>query len=161
MWLDQHLNMEHHINKTVSLCYQSLKNVGRIRKVLSFENTEILVCAVISSRIDYCNSLINIERKNIFKLQKVQNSAARIVKLKNRRHSATSLLNELHWLPTQWRIVFRYLLLVFKCLLNEVHWLPTQWRIVFRYLLLVFKCLLNEVPSKWSSLVANSIKNCL
>ena len=71
------------------MCYQSLKNVGTFRKVLSFENTEILVHAVISSRVDYCNSLyINIERKHIFKLQKVQDSAARIIKLKNRRHSA-------------------------------------------------------------------------
>ena len=115
VWLDQHLNMEHHINKIVSKCYQLLKNVCRIRKVLSFENTEILVHTVISSRIDYCNSLyINIEKKHIFKLQKVQNSAARIIKLKNRRHSATSLLNELHWLLIQSRIVFKYLLLVFK-----------------------------------------------
>ena len=84
------------------MCYQSLKNVGRIRKVLSFENTEILVHVMISSRIDYCNSLyINIGRKHIFKLQKVQNSDACIIKLKNQRHSATSLLNELHWLQIQ------------------------------------------------------------
>ena len=32
VWLDQQLNMQHHINKTVSMCYHSLKMLAELEK---------------------------------------------------------------------------------------------------------------------------------
>ena len=115
VWLDEHLDMGVHINKTNSHCYKVIKDIGRIRNILSNEHTEMLVHAVMS-RLDYCNSLFfNISRANIYKLQKVQNAAARLVARKRKRDSISNTLKELHWLPIESRIIFKILLLVFKC----------------------------------------------
>ena len=57
-----------------------LYNIRRIRKYLSRENTETLIHAFISSRIDYCNSLLyGVPNCHLRKLQRVQNAAARLL----------------------------------------------------------------------------------
>jgi hypothetical protein len=115
--LDVHLNMDKHINGVVSHCYKILKDIGRIKKCLQKKHLETLVHAVTSSRLDYCNSLfININKDNIYKLQKVQNVAARLILGKRRRDSAKLALYELHWLNVDTRITFKILLLVHKVL---------------------------------------------
>ena len=115
LWLDGNLNFDHHVNKIVAHCYKLLKDVGRVRSVLSRKHTEMLVHAVTSSRLDYCNSvLFKMNKSNLNKLQKVQNSAARIVVRKRRRESISATLNELHWLRVESRIIFKILLLVHK-----------------------------------------------
>ena len=116
VWLDENLLMDKHVNSIIAHLYKLLKNIGRIRNILTNKYTETLVHAVIS-RLDYCNSLfVNISKRNIFKLQKVQNAAARLVVRGKKNCSITSVLNELHWLKIEERIVFKVLLLVFKCL---------------------------------------------
>lgn len=46
VWLDKNLNLNKHVNHVVSHCYKVLKDIGRIRKVLSRKHTEMLVHAV-------------------------------------------------------------------------------------------------------------------
>ena len=58
----------------------------------------------------------NIGKNNLYKLQKVQNSAAKLILGKRRRDSASSALRELHWLNIESRITFKLLLLVHKVL---------------------------------------------
>ena len=114
-WLDCNLNMDKHVNKIVSHCYKLLKDIGRIRSVITKEQTEKLVHAVIGSRLDYCNSLLfGINKFNINKLQKVRNTAARLLERKPRRHSATLILRDLHWFKVKSRIIFIILLIMFK-----------------------------------------------
>ena len=61
------------------------------------------------------NSLfINISKENLTKLQKVQNTAARLVLGRKRRDSATAALRELHWLKVECRIIFKTILLCYK-----------------------------------------------
>ena len=62
---------------------------------------------------------MNISKENIFKLQKVQNTAARLILGRRRRESATLALKEIHWLKIEARIVFKVLLLVFKMLKGQ------------------------------------------
>ena len=120
VYLDNNLKMDKHINSTVSHCYSLLKNIGRIRNILSDKHTEMLVHSVITSRLDYCNSLfINISKANIFKLQKVQNAAARLVVRGKKRCSMTEVLRKLHWLRIESRIIFKLLLIVFKCIYGQ------------------------------------------
>ena len=120
VWLDKNLKMDKHVNHIVSHCYKLLKDIGRIRNVLSKKHTEMLVHAVISSRLDYCNSLFyNMSKSNLYKLQKVQNAAARLIVRKNKRHSVTNIMKELHWLKIESRIIFKILLLVYKCVLGK------------------------------------------
>ena len=58
VWLDNQLNLNKHVNKVVSQCYMQLKNIGRIRNILSTQHTEMLVHAVVSGTMDYCNGLL-------------------------------------------------------------------------------------------------------
>ena len=67
-------------------------------------------------RADSINSLfVNMNKSNLYKLQKVQNAAARLVARKNKRHSASKLLKDLHWLNVEARIFFKIMLIVYKC----------------------------------------------
>ena len=117
VWLDSNLNMDKHINFITSHCYKILKDIGRIKKCLQQGHLENLVHAVVSNRLDYCNILfMNINKDNIYKLQKLQNSAAKLILGKKRCDSATAALKQLHWLNVEARIMFKVLLLVHKVL---------------------------------------------
>ena len=115
--LDKYLHMDIHVNSIVSLCYKYLSDIGKIRKLLSKKHTEMLVHSAITSRLDYCNSLLYGVNKTVLnKLQMVQNAAARLISLRRKRESVSDVLHNLHWLPVEARIVFKLLLLVYKCL---------------------------------------------
>ena len=115
LYVDKNLNMDRHINNTVSHCYKILKDIGMVKKSLQRDHLENIVHAVISQRLDYCNSLfMNISKENLNKLQKVQNSAARLILGRCRRDSATLALRDLHWLNIDSRIVFKIIFLVYK-----------------------------------------------
>ena len=104
----------------VSHSYKILRDVGRIRNYLSTEQLLKIVHAVISSRLDYCNSLfMNLPKDEIFKLQKLQNSAAKLVLGMRKRDSATLALTKLHWLNVKSRVAFKVILLVFKMLTGK------------------------------------------
>ena len=97
--LDKNLNFDKHVNKVVSHGFKLLKDIGRVRSVITTKHTEMLVHAVASSRLDYCNSLFfNMKKGNLFKLQKVQNAAARLVARKKKRDSISTVIKELYWL---------------------------------------------------------------
>ena len=67
----------------------------------------------VTSKLHYCNSpLAGLPKKYIKRLQHIQNIAARIV-TKSKGEEATSILQNLHWLPIEQRIKFKVLLLVF------------------------------------------------
>ena len=122
VWLDRNLSMEKHINLIVSHCYKILRDISRIKKYLDRKQIETLVHAVITSILDYCNCLfINISRDNLYKLQKVQNAAARLILGKRRRDSASRALEELHWLKIEARITYKILLLVYKVLRGQFY----------------------------------------
>lgn len=49
------------------------------------------------------------------KLQRLQNTAARLIKGAKKNDHIMPVLEELHWLPIRYRIQFKILLLVYKC----------------------------------------------
>ena len=71
VWLDEHMTLDKHINQIASHSYKLLRDIGRVRHVLSNKHTEILVHAVVTHRIDYCNSLFfNMSKANIIQTSK-------------------------------------------------------------------------------------------
>ena len=83
------------------------------------QSSEIAVHAFITSKLDYCNSLLYSCRKtHLKKVQYVQNTAARIVTQTRKFDHITPVLYNLHWPPVSYRTVFKILLLVFKSLNN-------------------------------------------
>ena len=98
------------------ICDCDLSNrIGRITRFLDRNSTEMLVHAFISCRLDQCNSLFyGLPESQLNKLQRIQNSAARLVTLSRKHDHITPLL---HWLPIRYRIImYRILLLTYKCI---------------------------------------------
>ncbi len=114
---DNHLNLEQHVKSVTSKAFFQIQNVRTIRKYLSQETTECLVHAYITSRLDFCNSLLyGLPQCLVRKLQLAQNTAARLVTLSRWSDHITPVLMTLHWLPVHERITFKILLLVYKVL---------------------------------------------
>lgn len=115
-YLDAQMNMRCHINNTIRACYCQLRAISQIRKFLSTEAAETLCHAFITSRIDNLNSLLyKIPKYQRQKIQRVQNSAARVTMKIRKTENITPVLKKLHWLPVKQRIEYKILLLVFKC----------------------------------------------
>ena len=117
--MDEHLDMNVHVSHICKICYFKIRNIYKIRKFLSTKATKTLVQAVITSKLDYCNSILyGINSGLIKKLQRVQNSAARLIMLCPKRTSMMPVLKHLHWLPIIERINYKIVLTVYKSLNN-------------------------------------------
>ena len=115
--VDSHLKLTTHINTVCKSASLALRNIGRIRRYLTQEDCEKLVHAFITSRLDSCNSLLfGLPRCHLDKLQRVQNSAARLITGTKKHDHITPVLRRLHWLPVHSRIIYKILLLTYKSL---------------------------------------------
>ena len=115
---DANMNMSAHVSKVIKSANYHLRNIGRIRKHLTPESTKRAIISLVTSRLDYCNGLLcGITEELVYKLQKVQNNAARVITRNKRsdRSSMTDIRKKLYWLPIRKRIEFKILLLVYKC----------------------------------------------
>ena len=115
--MDSDLNFSSHIKTVVKSAYYHLKNISRIKGLMSLQDLEKLVHAFIFSRLDYCNAVLTgLPKKTIRQLQLVQNAAARVLTNTRKVDHITPVLRSLHWLPVCQRIDFKILLLVYKAL---------------------------------------------
>ena len=82
-----------------------------------------LANSLVSSKLDYCNSLYSgISQTNLNKLQRIQNSLARVITNTSKYQHITPTLKKLHWLPIRQRIDYKICLLTYKHLqINNLH----------------------------------------
>ena len=115
--IDQDLSLKKQVNAICRSCYGHLRSIIQIRPYVTKSAAHTIVQSLISSRLDYCNSLLaELPQYLIHKLQKVQNWAARIV-LNVKKHDSISVhLHQLLWLPFRFQIKFKINLLVYKSL---------------------------------------------
>lgn len=117
---DQDLSFNSHIKQISKTAFFHLRNIAKIRPILSQSDAEKLVHAFVTSRLDYCNSLLSgCPSKSLKTLQLVQNAAARVLTRTRRRDHITPVLASLHWLPIKYRIEFKILLLTYKALSGQ------------------------------------------
>ena len=113
--LDNGFCMTKHVSNVCRSAAMAIYKIGQIRKYLDLKTTERLIHAFVTSRLDYCNCLLyGLPQYELSKLQRIQNSAARLTSRK--RDNVESVLQELHWLPIAKRIEFKILLITYKCL---------------------------------------------
>ena len=116
---DQHMTFISQVNKVCRAACLAISKIGRIRKYIDRPTAERLVHAFVTSRLDANNSLLfGLTSSAISKLQRVQNSAVRLVLgVSGHRVNINDLRrNELHWLPVKDRIVFKILMITYKSL---------------------------------------------
>ena len=114
---DANMTFHNHISHVAKSVRYQLRNLSHIRKFLSRRATEQIVHSLISSRLDFCNAILNnIPEYQLKRLQRLQNSAARLVTLTKGSSHISPILKELHWLPVHARIDFRIILFVYQSL---------------------------------------------
>lgn len=102
------MTFQNHIKTITKSAYYHLKNISRVKELMSQQDLEKLVHAFIFSRLDYCNSVFTgLTKQSIKQLQLIQNAAARVLTGTKKVHHITPVLRSLHWLPLSQRIDFK------------------------------------------------------
>ena len=112
---DNNMNMEDHVNNICKSSYFYIRLLGKLRKYFDKDTGAMITHAFVTSRVDYCNSILyGISSSLMAKLQHVLNTAARIVTRTKLGNHITPVLKSLHWLPVVQRCAFKTALLTFK-----------------------------------------------
>ena len=100
--------MKQHVIKICQTAYHELKCISSIRRYLTEDAAKQMVTSCVLSRLDYCNSLLmGTPNPVIQPMQKVQNTAARLILRAPRHQNCTPLLQQLHWLPISEQIKYK------------------------------------------------------
>ncbi len=87
----------------------------KISPFLTEHAAQLLVQALVISRLDYCNALLaGLPSCTIKPLQMIQNAVARLVFNEPKRAHVTPLFISLHWLQLAARIKFKTLMLAYR-----------------------------------------------
>ena len=114
---DSTFSLDSHIIELCKTAFYHLRTLSMIRRYLSYETTKVLINALVISRLDNCNSLMyGLPKYLIDRVQHVFNCAVKLITLSKKYDHVTPLLIELHWLPVEYRIIFKILLTTFKIL---------------------------------------------
>ena len=117
VWLDSNMSLNKQINTTCSSAYHSLYNIRMIRRYITKDAAKTLIHSVVTSRLDYCNALYtNLPKYQVNKLQRVQNTAARLVCNVSKYDHISPILKSLHWLPVVYTCQYKVLTMTFKAL---------------------------------------------
>ena len=114
--LDSCLSMKNQIKNKCKAAIFNIKCISKIRSFIDINTAKILASSLVLSHLDYCNiALIGLPKSTINVLQKVQNWCAKVVLKRCKFDSSSKALAELHWLPIRERIIFKTIILVYKC----------------------------------------------
>ncbi len=103
------MSIEDHVSAVCRACYFHIHNIGKVRYLLDVQTAKLLIQSPVLCRLDYCNSLLSgISNKTLSRLQRVQNSAARLI---------TQIYTGN--LPVPQRISYKVILLTHKAIYDE------------------------------------------
>ena len=117
---DSDMSFSDQINSVSKSCHFHIRDIRRIRHLLPLSTATALANSLVSSKLDYCNSLYSgISQTNLNKLQRIQNSLARVITNTSKYQHITPTLKKLRWLPIKQRIDYKTCLLTYKTLTNQ------------------------------------------
>ena len=115
--LDKTLSFDEHVKNTVKASNFHIKALRHIRPLLNKSIANSVACSIVTTRLDYCNSLLyRTSKTNLDKLQRIQNTLARVVAGSRKRDHITPVLKDLHWLPVEQRINYKIALITYRIL---------------------------------------------
>ena len=95
--LDRHLTFDRNIVQVCRSSHFHTRALRHTRNVISNDTAKSVAQALVSSRLDYANSILfGVSKQNITKLQRSQNTLARAVTRSSRYDNATIQLRKLH-----------------------------------------------------------------
>ena len=113
VYIDQYLTYDVHVTKTVSSCMNQLVQIGRIKHLLDKKTLLLLINSFVFSKLFYCSSVWgNTSKRNLHKLQLVQNFAARVVLGLKKFDHISQGRRSLKWLDVTEKVLFNDLGLV-------------------------------------------------
>jgi len=115
---DSDLTLTKHISSVCRSSYYIIRQLRQIRSSLDYNSSVLLANALVSSKLDFYNSLYyGLPQSSLHRLQLVQNALARVVNPSvKRRDHITPTLQKLHWLPINSRITFKIAVITYKTL---------------------------------------------
>jgi len=114
---DNHLSFDNQISSVCRSCNWHIHDLWRIRSTLDLNTTKTIATSIVHSKLDYCNSLyLNLPAYQLARLQRVQNSLARVVCKVPKHHHITPHLRSLHWLKIPQRIHYKLLSITYTLL---------------------------------------------
>ena len=85
VYLDSKMSFDKEVSDTCKVCYFHIRALRHIRTSLTIEASKTIAAAIVGSRLDFCNSLLaGTSVSNLTRLQRVQNTLARVVAQKPR-----------------------------------------------------------------------------
>ena len=116
-FFDRHMQLDRLVSSYCSSAYYHLRTISNIRHLLTLDACHAAVRSLVLSRLDYCNALLGgLNNRQLDRLQRAQNSAARVVYRVRQRDHITPTLRTLHWLPIRMRISFKICTYMFKAI---------------------------------------------
>ena len=113
--MDAALTMKDHVTELKKKCFLTLRNLRKIRFLLTTSHLKTIVNSLVVSCLDYCNSMFyGISSQLLHQLQLIQNACAKVITGKYKYDHMNDDLNKLHWLSVRKRVVFKICLLSFK-----------------------------------------------
>ena len=117
MVFDSNFNFSNHVSQVIGSTRVHARDLYRICPLLDLNTSVLLVNALVSSRLDYCNSLfLSLTDFELRRLQLVQNSLCRVVTRSSKFSRITPQLKKPHWLPVRYRVQFKIGLITYKIL---------------------------------------------
>ena len=115
IYMDSALTMTDHVSRTSAKCMGAIQMIKGIRAYLSLEATKTLMQTMVLSHLDYGNAVLHgITAGELHRLQRMQNIAARVTLKLSWDASISRALQDLHWLPVKYRVLYKLLLVTFK-----------------------------------------------
>ena len=133
---DSDMSFSDQIKSVSKSCHFHIRDIRRIRHLLPLSAATALANSLVSSKLDYCNSLYSgISQVNLNKLQRIQNSLARVITNTSKYQHITPILKKLHWLPIKQELITNSVFSHTKHLqINNQH----IFTIVFHFLHILF-----------------------
>ena len=124
---DSDMSFTDQINSLSKSCHFHIRDIHRIRHLLPLSAATVLANSLISSKLDYCNSLYNgISQANLNKMQRIQNTLARVITNTSKFEHITPILKKLHWLPIKQRIDYKLMSSYIQNTSNSTTYLTVQ-----------------------------------
>ena len=94
------VTLDKHVVDICKACSFDMHALRHIRPYLTDDVAKTIASALVGSRLDYANAvLVGVSDKKITKLQRTQNTLARIITQKYERRGVMQSLKYIHWLP--------------------------------------------------------------